>query len=306
MSITATIQSPHYLAARSGPNRLLVGERFARYGLMMLFVLVCLMSAIVAAVLLGESYPVFSRLNVWRLITDSTWHPMENSFNLKPMIVGSLLSAVGSVFLAVPFAIGIASYVNYYAPSPIALLIRRVLYVTASVPTVVFGFWGLTTLVPVLGQIQPPGASLLAGILILTLMIVPTTTLLADVTISKIPRALIQGAFALGASNHRVCFSLALKLARGGLISAALLGLGRSLGETIVVVMVMGNKTAIPAGVFDSVRTLTANVALEIGYADSLHSAVLFFSIFILIGIATALALIVYLLESRSSTHGEA
>jgi phosphate transport system permease protein len=284
----------------------LASTRATRIILMLAFWMSCVVALLVIVVIFARSLPALAQVDALKFVTDRSWNPLEFQYDMKPMIVGSLLSALGTILLAMPLAIGIATYINFYAGPVIATIIRRGIYVSSAVPTVVYGFWGLETVVPVIANLQAPGVSLLSGILVLTLMIVPTVALLLDISLSKIPRSLINGAIALGASRHRVCFGVGLMIARGGVISAGLLGLGRALGETIVVVMVTGNKAAMPGSVLDPVRTLTANVALEIGYADQLHASVLFFSTFLLVATVTVLALIVYLIDLKGQDNVDA
>lgn len=269
-------------------------------GLVLVFLMSSLISLLVVLVILGKSEVAFNEINVLKVITDSMWHPLDHEYDLKPMFVGTLASSLGAVLLAFSIAVSIVVYINYYANDVLAMTIRGFAYITTSVPTVIYGFWGLSSVVPFLAEIRVPGVSLLAGIIILALMIVPTITLLIDIAVSKIPDNLIQGAFALGASRHRVCFLIALRLAKRGIVAAILIGFTRALGETIAVLMVTGNKTDVPSSLFDPVRTLTANVALEIGYAGMQHASVLFLSMLMLIALTAALSLFVFKLEKGS------
>lgn len=268
-----------------------------RFVLATTFAAGCVIVLVVAWVILKGALPVFHNIPLQRFFSDPNWYPTSGLYDLKPMFCGSVLTAFGAVMIATPVSLIIAASLNFFLSGVSASLFRRALFVMAAMPTVIFGFWGLSKIVPLIGQIQAPGLSLLSGILILALMIIPTTTLLMDIAFAKLPKPLIQGAFALGASRRLTCFGMALRVVRRAILSAALMGLGRALGETIVVVMVTGNKAELPQGLFDPIRTLTANVALEMGYADPLHSATLFLSILILFLIATGLALAVYALD---------
>ena len=268
------------------------------------FALGCLAALVVLIVILSGSMQALKEVPILRFLTDSNWHPTTDLYNLKPMIVGSLVTSIGALILAMPVALGIAAATNFFLSPFLAGFTRRLLFVMASMPTVIFGFWGLTKVVPLIGSINAPGVSLASGIFVLFLMILPTTALLIDMAVAKIPKQLVHGAYALGAKTYQICFLMAFKVVRAALVSAALLGLGRALGETIVVVMVTGNKAAIPGGLFDPVRTLTANVALEMGYASPLHGSALCLSILLLFVIASGLAFGVHYIDTmRESTR---
>lgn len=272
-------------------------EALFHYVLAATFAIGCAVVLVVGFVILTGALPVFGRIPVLQFLSDSDWHPTSGLYDLKPMLVGSLLTSVGAVGFATPVSLIIAASLNFFMSGLTASLLRRLLFVMAAMPTVIFGFWGLTQVVPLIGKLQAPGLSLLSGILILALMIIPTTTLLMDAAFAKLPKPLIHGAFALGATRKLTCFGMALPILRRAVLSAALLGLGRALGETIVVVMVTGNRAELPLSLFDPIRTLTANVTLEMGYADPLHGATLFLSILVLFVIATGLALLVHALD---------
>ena len=129
-----------------------------------------LVMAMIMLFLLVESWPVLQHLSLARFFTDSSWHPLEGAYNLTPMLSGTLFASMGALFLAIPLGIASAIFIVFYASPRLALLYRRLIELLAGIPSVVFGFWGLTTLVPLINQLHPPGASLLAGILVLTLM----------------------------------------------------------------------------------------------------------------------------------------
>jgi phosphate transport system permease protein len=263
------------------------------------FILACSLVLIIGYVIVTGSLPILAAVPLQRFVFDTGWHPTMGSYGLAPMLAGSALAALGAICVALPLAIAIAAALHFFIPLGIAALARGFLFIVAATPTVIFGLWGLTEVVPFVGRLAPPGTSLLAGIVLLTLMILPTTALLIDAALAKVPRALIHGAHALGASPRLTCFGMALPTVRAAVVSAGLLGLGRALGETMVVLMVTGNRPELPGSLLDPVRTLTANVALEMGYAQPLHASALFLSILLLFLSAGALALAVHLIERR-------
>ncbi len=239
--------------------------------------------------LLWEALPLLQKVGLLRFFSDSAWYPNEGLYNLIPMIWGSLLVTVGSVILATPLGIGSAVFYQYYAPPIIAQLYRRMIELLAGIPSVVYGFWGLVVLVPLIGRIQPPGTSLLAGIAILTLMILPTIALTAAASFAKVPPEYIKGAAALGISRWGIVRGVVFPAAKAGLFTGLILGIGRAIGETMAVLMVCGNVVQTPKNIFAPIRTITANIALEMAYATGNHRAALFVSGLILMAIIIVL-----------------
>jgi phosphate transport system permease protein len=251
---------------------------------------------LIAAFLVLEALPVLRNAGVARLLTDVSWHPTPDAangtFNLLPMLVGSLLATVGAVLLASPLGILSALFCHYYAPPLVAKFYRRVVEVLAGVPSVVCGFWGLVTLVPLINELQPPGASLLAGIFVLAIMIVPTVALFSDAALAAVPQHYVHGAAALGLSRVGMLRAAVFPAVRAGLLTAVIIAAGRAIGETMAILMVCGNIVQIPNSVFDPVRTVTANIALEMAYAMGDHRAALFASGLMLLVLITGLVLL--------------
>jgi phosphate transport system permease protein len=225
-----------------------------------------------------ESVPAFRNLGASRFVLDSSWHPGEESFNLLPMVMGTILTTIGAIVLAGPLGFCSAIFGHWYAPPLLASLYSRFIELLAGIPSVVFGFWGLVELVPLINQWHPPGSSLLAGILILALMILPTTSLLIQSSMTQVPTEYIRGAAALGMGRWATLRRVILPTAKSGISTAVLLATGRALGETMAVLMVCGNVVQMPSSLFDPIRTLTANMALEMSYAVDEHRAALFVS----------------------------
>ena len=238
---------------------------------------------------------------------DASWFPTraasDGQFNLWPMLIGTLAATVGGVLLAVPLGLASAAFTEFYAPGRIACWYRQLIEILAGIPSVVYGFWGLVVLVPRLRQWQPPGASLLAASLILAIMILPTVALLTQAAFASVPSTYIQGAAALGVGRSAIVWRLVFPAAWSGVLTAILLATGRALGETMAVLMVAGNVVQIPTSIFVPMRTLTANIALELGYAMGDHRSTLFASGLLLLGLIVLLTVLVGQLEKRSS-HG--
>lgn len=231
---------------------------------------------LVVVFLVHEAMPVLRGIGWWRLLTDDGWHPLEQQFSLSPMLVATLASTAGAVALAAPLGIASAIFLRFYAPSPLARAYRAALGLLAGIPSVVYGLWGLTVLVPLIARWTPPGASLLAAILILALMIVPTIALTSAAALAGVPELRLLGAHALGMRRKGIILGVALPSARAGIAAGIVLASARALGETMAVLMVAGNVVQVPASLFTPVRTLTANIALEMAYAGGLQRSALF------------------------------
>jgi phosphate transport system permease protein len=249
--------------------------------------------------LLFESWPVLTGLSLMRFVTDASWHPLEGAYHLMPMLLATLLASIGALMLAVPLGLASAVFIVFFAPAHLATLYKRMIELLAGIPSVVFGFWGLTTLAPLIGEWHPPGASLLAAVLVLTLMVLPMITLTAYTAFVAVPEELLRSAAALGLSRWGMIGGVALPAARNGIIAGIILAAARALGETMAVLMVAGNVVQYPESIFDPVRTLAANIVLEMAYAMDDHRAVLFVSGLLLMVLVMALSALAGLLERR-------
>ncbi len=252
------------------------------------------MLLLIVGFVLREAWPALERIGLLRFLTDPSWHPAapaaQGRYNLLPMLVGTLYAVIGGLLIATPLGLLSAVFCREYAPPRLAQAHRRIIELLAGIPSVVYGFWGLVVLVPLIRQLHPPGPSLLAGALILALMILPTIALLADAALARVPMAYQRGAAALGLSRWRWVWSVALPAARPGLYGAACLATARAIGETMAVLMVCGNVVQVPDSLFDPIRVLTANIALEMAYASGDHRAALFVSGLLLLALIIALA----------------
>lgn len=257
---------------------------------------------LIAVFVAQESFPLLRTISPLRLFTDPSWNPLEGAYNMVPMISGTLVVSAGAVLISAPLGVASAIFCNFYASPAIARGYRAVIELLAGIPSVVYGLWGLMVIVPWLARIEPPGVSVLAGILVLSLMILPTMVMVADVTFGKVPSEYFQGAAALGLSRWTTVWHVAIPAARRGLLTGALLQTGRAVGETMAVLMVCGNVVQIPTSLAEPVRTLTANIALEMAYAMDNHRAALFTSgllLFLMIFVIVACAELV----NRERSH---
>lgn len=251
--------------------------------------LATLILVLIAAFLLREAAPLVSEGGFTRFFTDNGWWPKDQSFEMTPMLLSSLLLTLGATLLAAPFAIGMAVFMVFVGPPWLTKLIRRLVEASAAVPTVVYGLWGVTTIVPLLNLIKPPGASLLAGVIVLALMILPTITILSREALQMVPSSFVQASSALGISQTKTLLHVVLPAAWPGICASLVLGAARAIGETMAVLMVCGNIVQVPSSVLDPVRALTANIALEMPYALDSHRASLFVAGLMVLLLVTAL-----------------
>lgn len=243
-------------------------------------------STLLVALFVGkEALPAMRHVGITRFFADASWHPVEGTFGVLPMLVGSLATTAGAIAIAAPLGIVVAVFCRHYAPAPVARVYRGAVELFAGVPSVVFGFWGLVVLVPMIARIKPPGASLLAAVLVLSMMILPTVALLADSALAQVPHDLVRGAAALGLTKASTVRRVILPAARSGLTAAVILAVGRAIGETMAVLMVAGNVVQMPKSIFDPIRTLPSNVALEMAYALGDHRSALFVTGLALVGL---------------------
>ncbi len=259
-------------------------ERLLLWTLRLLATMAGAILFLVAAFLVLESWPALEHIGLVRFFTDPGWYPTETLYLLIPMLWGTLWATLGAILLAAPLGILSAVFCHYYTSPAVTVWYRRMIELLAGIPSVVFGFWGLMVLVPIIGQWHPPGPSLLAGILVLSLMILPTIMLMAHASMAKVPVSYIHHAMALGFGRWSMIRSIVLPAAKAGVLTGILLGIARALGETMAILMVAGNVVQTPSHLFDPVRTLTANIALEMAYALGEHRSALFVSGLLLMG----------------------
>lgn len=245
-----------------------------------------LLLMLIVLFLVNESWPFLAR--IWRdghllglfpsLFQEQGWYPLEGQFGMLPMILASIAVTLGAIVIALPLGLANAIYLEFYASPGTTRGFRLLLNLLAGIPSVVFGLWGLTRLVPMITQWQPPGASLLAATLVLALMILPTIALTSASALASVPKDLLAGSMALGLCRKTQILHIMIPAARSGIASGTLLATARALGETMAVLMVAGNVVQMPTGLFEPVRVLTANIALEMAYAMGDHRASLFAS----------------------------
>ena len=211
-------------------------------------------------------------------IFGSDWVPSENKFGIWPMIVASLYATVGALVIGVPIGLFTAIFLAEIAPKSVARILSPAIQLLAGIPSVLYGVFGLAIIVPFLQNNLglARGQSLIAVIIVLAIMMLPTIVTVCETAIRAVPKTYREGSLALGASQIGTIFKVIVPAAKSGILAAIVLGLGRAIGETMAVILVAGNALIIPTSLTDSVRPLTTNIALEMGYAAGTHQEMLF------------------------------
>ncbi|WP_195940198.1 phosphate ABC transporter permease subunit PstC [Romboutsia sp. 1001713B170131_170501_G6] len=221
---------------------------------------------------------LFKGYSFIEFITGSEWVPSADKFGILSMVVASLIATTGALIIGVPVGILTAVFIAELAPKKLAKIISPAVELLAGIPSVLYGIFGLAVIVPAIQDIfnLPKGQSLLAVIIVLAVMMLPTIISVSETAIRAVPKAYKEGSLALGASDIETIFKVVLPAAKSGILAAVILGIGRALGETMAVILVAGNSPVMPSSLMDSVRPLTTNIALEMGYAFGTHQEMLF------------------------------
>ena len=206
------------------------------------------------------------------------WVPSSDMYGIMPMVVASILGTLGSLVVGVPIGILTAIFIAEVAPKRIGKIISGAVELLAGIPSVLYGVFGLAVIVPwIMNTFNlPKGQSLLAIIIVLSIMMLPTIVTVSETAIRAVPKSYKEGSLALGASHIETTFKVVVPAAKSGILAAVVLGIGRAIGETMAIILVAGNSPIIPTSIMSSVRPLTTNIALEMGYAFGTHQEMLF------------------------------
>lgn len=255
------------LVGEKGVKRILAAVAFSAISALLL----------IALFILNEGLPFIFKYGVKEFLLSSEWQPQLNKFGIFPMITASLWVTLGAMVVGAPLGVAGALFLSEYVPKTVMRIIKPTIELLAAIPSVVYGFIGVMVLAPIIRNIfGGPGLSLLAASIILGIMILPTVISISIDSILAVPQSYREGSLALGATTWQTIHMVTVKASKSGIIASIILGLGRAIGETMAVIMVAGNSVNIPHSPFDSVRTLTANIALEMSYATGLHRQALF------------------------------
>ena len=242
---------------------------------------------VISLFLFASAFPTIKEIGPINFLFGKIWKPSNDIYGIFPMIVGSVYVTGISILIGVPLGLFTALYMTYFAPKRLYSVMKPAVELLAVIPSIVYGFFGLMVLVPLFRSIFGSGKSIMTASVLLSFMILPTIITVSESSLRALDNSLLEGALALGDTKEKAVFRVMVPAASSGILSSVILGVGRSIGETMAVVMVAGNQPRIPGGVLDGVRTMTANIVLEMGYATDLHREAL---------IATGAVLFVFVL----------
>ena len=262
-------------------------------GIMHALFLICACVSILAVVLIcvylfASGVPAIGEIGVTDFLFGTKWKPSSGYYGIFPMIIGSILVTGIAVVIGVPIGILCAVVMSHYCPKKLYRFVKPAINLLAGIPSIVYGFFGLVVIVPIMKELfGGSGKSLLTAGILLGIMILPTVIKTTESSLNAVPKSYYEGALALGATHERSVFFASLPAAKSGILAAIILGVGRAIGETMAVILVAGNQTVIPKSITSGIRTMTSNIVMEMGYAGGLHREAL---------IATGVVLFVFIL----------
>ncbi len=267
-------------------------KKFTEVFMKILFLLAACISvaavALICIFLFANGIPAMSKIGFLDFITGTEWAPSNDVYGIFPMIIGSLYVTAGAILVGVPIGILSAVFMAKFCPKRIYKPLKTMVDLLAGIPSIVYGFFGLMVLVPLVQQLfGGSGKGVLTASVLLGIMILPTIISVSEASIRAVPESYYEGALALGATKERSVFCAVVPAAKSGIVSSVILGIGRAIGETMAIIMVAGNQKIIPESILSGTRTLTTNIVMEMGYAADLHREAL---------IATAVVLFVFIL----------
>lgn len=244
---------------------------------------------LICVFLFANGIPAMAKIGVADFILGREWRPSNDIYGIFPMIVGSIYVTGGALLLGIPVALLTSVFMAKFCPKKIYPIFRSAINLMAGVPSIVYGFFGLVVIVPMILELTDGeyGTSMLAASIILAIMVLPTIIGVTETALRSVPQSYYEGALALGATHERSVYTIVFPAAKSGIMAGIVLGIGRVIGETMAVIMVAGNQPRIPKGVLEGLRTMTANIVIEMGYAAGLHREAL---------IATGVVLFVFIL----------
>ena len=265
------------------------GKEIAMEILFLVAACISIVSVVLICVFLfANGIPAIKEIGFADFIFGKTWRPGNDIYGIFPMIMGSIYVTAGAIIIGVPIGVLSAIYLARFCPKKLYTIIKPGIELLAGIPSIVYGFFGLVVLVPFIrNTFQGNGNSILSASILLGVMILPTIIGVSESSIRAVPNKYYEGALALGATHERSVFCTVVPAAKSGIMAGIVLGIGRAIGETMAVIMVAGNQARMPQGIFKGVRTMTANIVIEMGYATDLHREAL---------IATGVVLFVFIL----------
>lgn len=250
---------------------------------------------LICVFLFASGIPAIQEIGVFHFLLGMSWKPGQGLYGIFPMIIGSIYVTAGAIIVGVPIGILCAVFMARYCPSRLYRILKPAVELLAGIPSIVYGFFGLMAIVPLVQEYAGgSGKSILTSSILLGIMILPTIISISESNIRAVPESYYEGSLALGATRERSVFRTVLPAAKMGILAGVILGIGRAIGETMAIIMVCGNQAILPERITSGVRTLTTNIVLEMGYASGLHRDAL---------IATAVVLFVFILMINLSFH---
>ena len=244
--------------------------------------------AVICYFLFSEGLPAIAEIGPGNFLGGTLWKPLEGLFGILPMIIGSIYVTAGAILIGVPIGLLCAIFMAKFCPAKLYRFLKPAIDLLAGIPSIVYGFFGLVVIVPMMQVLTgTSGKGVLTASIMLGIMILPTIISVSESSLRAVPESYYEGSLALGATHERSVFFAVLPAAKSGIMAGVILGIGRAIGETMAVVMIAGNQPVIPSSLTSGVRTLTANIVMEMGYATGLHREAL---------IATAVVLFVFIL----------
>lgn len=243
---------------------------------------------LICVFLFANGVPAIGEIGVFDFLLGQKWKPGNNIFGIFPMIVGSVYVTAGAIIVGVPLGILCAVFLAWFCPKKLYKIIKPAVELLAGIPSIVYGFFGLVVLVPIMQNLfGGSGKGVLTASILLGIMILPTIIGVSESSIRAVPQSYYEGSLGLGATHERSVFFAVIPAAKQGILAGVILGVGRAIGETMAVIMVAGNQPVVPGSIFSGVRTMTANIVMEMGYAADLHREAL---------LGTAVVLFVFIL----------
>jgi phosphate transport system permease protein len=244
--------------------------------------------ALICIFLFANGIPGMAKIGFGHFLGGTVWRPGNNLYGILPMILASICVTAGAIAIGVPVGLLTAIFMAEFCPRQLYGVLKPGIDLLAGIPSVVYGFFGLRIVVPLIRDTAGgAGASMLAACIILGVMILPTIITMSETAIRAVPASYYEGSLGLGATHERSVFRIVVPAAKSGILAGVILGVGRAIGETMAVIMIAGNQAVLPHSLFAGVRTMTANIVLEMGYATGMHRQAL---------IATAVVLFVFIL----------
>ena len=243
---------------------------------------------LICVFLFANGVPAIGEIGAFDFLLGQKWKPSNQMYGIFPMIIGSIYVTAGAVLIGVPLGILCAVFLAWFCPQKLYKIIKPAVELLAGIPSIVYGFFGLVVLVPIMQNLfGGSGKGVLTASVLLGIMILPTIIGVSESSIRAVPKSYYEGSLGLGATHERSVFFAVLPAAKQGILAGVILGVGRAIGETMAVIMVAGNQPVVPNSIFSGVRTMTANIVMEMGYAADLHREAL---------LATAVVLFVFIL----------